>query len=130
MNDNDIIEAFDICSIYHWKCDESCPFSGNCWSNATEYAIDLINRQKAEIEELQRKVLMLYPKGSSCSMQVEVSDRIEREIKSEAIKEFAERLIDKIFTYTKYVDVDGVVILNRICRMMEDIEKEMTEEEK
>lgn len=50
--------------------------------------------------------------------------------KSEAIKEFVERLTDKIFVYIKYVDVDGVVILNRIRRMMKDIEKEMTEAHK
>lgn len=49
-------------------------------------------------------------------------------IKSEAIKEFAEKLTDKISVYSKYVDVDGIVILNRIFRMIEDIEKEMTEE--
>lgn len=47
--------------------------------------------------------------------------------KSEAIKEFVEKLTDKISVYSKYVDVDGIVILNRIFRMIEDIEKEMTE---
>lgn len=51
-------------------------------------------------------------------------------IRLQAIKEFAEKLTDKISVYSNYVDVDGIVILNRIFRMIEDIEKEMTEEEK
>ena len=58
------------------------------------------------------------------------AEQVKVEVKSEAIKEFAERLTDKIFVYIKYVDVDGVVILNRIRRMMKDIEKEMMEVQK
>lgn len=51
-------------------------------------------------------------------------------IRLQAIKDFAEKLTDKISVYSKYVDVDGIVILNRIFRMIEDIVKEMTEEGK
>ena len=51
-------------------------------------------------------------------------------IRLQAIKEFAEKLTDKISVYSNYVDVDGIVILNRIFRMIEDIEKEMTEVDK
>lgn len=51
----------------------------------------------------------------------------DKVIRLQAIKEFAEKLTDKISVYSKYVDVDGIVILNRIFRMIEDVEKEMTE---
>ncbi len=49
-------------------------------------------------------------------------------IRLQAIKEFVKKLTDEISVYSKHVDVDGIVILNRIFRMIEDIEKEMTEE--
>lgn len=47
--------------------------------------VDLINRQKAEAERLEN---IKFP----YRIQVETSKKIENEIKSEAIKEFAERL--------------------------------------
>ena len=51
MTDNEIIEALECCS----KDDcENCPMGfGNCFSNLARCAIDLINRQQAEIEKLQ-----------------------------------------------------------------------------
>ena len=55
--------------------------------------LDLINRQKAEIENLQnvlQNVLSNY--------QIEVSAKIEKQIKAEAIKAFAEKLKNKIKT--------------------------------
>lgn len=50
--------------------------------------IDLINRQKAEIERL---------KGSVIINNIMEIQKIKREAKSEAIKEFAERLKEKSF---------------------------------
>lgn len=89
----------------------------------------IIARKDLQIERLQRKILMLYPKGSPCSMQVEVSDRLEHEIKSEAVKEFAERLTENIYTLENRVDVDGIVLLNRIVDDIDNLIKEMTEAE-
>ena len=43
--------------------------------------LDLINCQKEEIKRLKNR-----------DLQVEVSEKLEREIKAEAVKEFAERL--------------------------------------
>ena len=60
--------------------------------NFSKEALDLINRQKVEIERLKLECYKLYPKGSAYSMQVEASDRLEHQIKSEAIKELAEKL--------------------------------------
>ena len=51
--------------------------------------LDLINRQKAEIEKL---------KGSTIVSNIMESQRIKREAKAEAYKEFAERLKNKIKT--------------------------------
>ena len=53
-----------------------------------------INRQQAEIEQLKFEIAKLLPKGCPYAIQVEVSNKLETQIKSEAIKEFAERLKD------------------------------------
>lgn len=57
----------------------------NCSQITANVALDLINHQKEEIERLKNR-----------DMQVEVSDKLEREIKAEAVKEFAEKLEEKL----------------------------------
>lgn len=78
MTDNEIVIALECCN--YDKC-FSCPLRGdkNCLSNVRNYAIALIKRQKAEIEDLRKIVFM---------------DRSEaiKNLKSEARKEFAERI--------------------------------------
>ena len=57
MTDNEIIKALECC--INDKCQE-CPlnklFCGR--EVATEYALDLINRQKAEIERLKKRLVL------------------------------------------------------------------------
>ena len=55
-----------------------------------------INRQQAEIEQLKFEIAKLLPKGCPYAIQVEVSNKLEAQIKSEAIKEFADRLKENI----------------------------------
>ena len=56
-----------------------------------------IKRQKAEIEQLKFEIAKLLPKGCPYAIQVEASNKLEAQIKSEAVKEFAERLKEKSF---------------------------------
>ena len=58
----------------------------NCSQITANAALDLINRQKAEIEKL---------KGSTIVSNIMESQRIKREAKAEAYTEFAERLNEK-----------------------------------
>ena len=58
----------------------------NCSQITANAALDLINRQEAEIEKL---------KGSTIVSNIMESQRIKREAKAEAYKEFAERLNEK-----------------------------------
>ena len=58
----------------------------NCSQITANAALDLINRQQAEIEKL---------KGSTIVSNIMESQRIKREAKAEAYKEFAERLNEK-----------------------------------
>lgn len=89
-----------------------------CYNRAIKN-IDLTNYQKKEIERLKKNI---------DELNIFTTNHI-KVIRLQAIKEFVEKLTNKISIY-KYVDVDGIVILNRIFRMIEDIEKEVTEEEK
>ena len=100
MTDKEVIKALECCNKD--DCD-NCPNDfGNCYANLAGYALDLTNRQKAEIERL-RKYYFAHAYD---------------ECHNEAIKEFAERLkkrlYDKpsIFTQQRYIvddEIDNLV---------------------
>lgn len=82
MTDNEIIKALECCNKD--DCD-NCPYKRNC-KNVMCDVLDLINRQQAENERLQKKVEEL-------SEVLSESIRIRyKEAKSKAVKEFATRL--------------------------------------
>ena len=91
MTDNEIIKALECC-----KCDDcdNCPNDfGNCYANLAGYALDLINRQKAEIERLEDKLETVK------RIAIDTIPLVEEDIataKAEAIKEFAERLKEMV----------------------------------
>lgn len=103
--------------------------------NTNYYNVAQLRIAREKIKKLKQENIILSQNADTAfqdglnEAQDLYAEQVKVEVKSEAIKEFAERLTDKIFVYIKYVDVDGVVILNRIRRMMKDIEKEMTEVE-
>ena len=71
-----------------------------------------ITRQQTEIEQLKFEIAKLLPKGCPYAIQVEVSNNIEAQIKSEAIKEFAVRLKCGVPQETGVIrcsDVDNLV---------------------
>ena len=62
MNDNEIIKALERCWRHSGKCFEDCPNHDGfydhiptCRNMLMKEALNLINRQKAEIAELQHK---------------------------------------------------------------------------
>ena len=87
MNDNDIIKALECCAFEHncngcfYNVPESA-YSAQCIEKIMHASLDLINRQKAEIERLKDMV----------SQNEGVLPKYERIIKDEAIKEFADVL--------------------------------------
>ena len=84
FTDEEIIEALE-CHINADDC-ESCGICGWCEEIIlTKLVLDLINRQKAEIERLQKEANLV-----SIQFQ-DLQERIN-DIKAEAYKEFAERL--------------------------------------
>ena len=95
MTDNEIIKALECCS--NPKVGEKCPrmkreflCTKGCMSKLVFDALDLINRQKAEIERLQNESIERIRKTTKMVYEKEIA-----EAKSEAIKEFAERFREK-----------------------------------
>ena len=89
MTDNEIIKALERTAS--WVCDE-CKFHGEmcdgdkCEKVVAENALDLIKRQKAEIERLQKNIdgLNIFTKNHITVIRLQT------------IKEFAERLKEKL----------------------------------
>ena len=120
MTDNEIIKALECCACVDNACDD-CPITSTlkddckCGEYLAKNALNLINRQKAEIEELEAEIDKQYEQaradilgnmadgGTSCHWCID-------EHKAEAIKEFAERLdgllsLDVRISYEDYVDI-------------------------
>ena len=84
MTDNEIIKALEWHSNDEEHC-SPCPYEEH---SVTHYCLDmllddarsLVARQKEEIERLKNR-----------DLQVEVSEKLERKIKAEAVKDFAEK---------------------------------------
>lgn len=64
MNDNDIVKALKVCADGGWCYRDECPLAykeydceestERCTGELIQHAFELINRQKAEIERLNR----------------------------------------------------------------------------
>ena len=136
LTDNEIIKALECCIRDNVSCD-GCPAVGVCQHDPDcpkSIALDLINRQKAEIEKLELLNASLLEScagySKACDTYKAEIERLMREkyrvtedavkicvahqtAKADAIKEFAERL-KVIFDrnaadYVYYVIVDDVV---------------------
>ena len=82
MTDNEIIKALECCSdIPEKSCkDNDCPFIAECGADLhilEKSALDLINRQKAEIESLKEALKDLKREMSYMSSPNTIGDRHE-----------------------------------------------------
>ena len=111
MTDNEIIKALECCSYDNYQCD-NCPYA---YKTCTIYkdSIDLINHQKAEIERLRSmnraKLATIH------DLQIEL-----KTAKSEAVKEFADRLIAVSHPYADTQMVFEIQIKNLVKEMVGD----------
>lgn len=90
FTDEEIIRNYEWCIVCTSDRCRECTMDeeGFCEEELQDLVLDLINRQKAEIEKL---------KGSTIVSNIMESQRIKREAKAEAYKEFAEIIKDKWF---------------------------------
>lgn len=116
MTDNEIVKALEYCFTNDWnrtKCDKCKFYTGTtqCVEDLKSASIYLIKRQQAEIERLKCEMGKLLPKDCAYAVQMEVSNKLETQIRAKAVKEFAERLKNKSLTKWDYhdaVDVDEI----------------------
>ena len=151
MTDNEIKKAWECCSAPICNCKE-CPMEGvnNCYTKLKYKTLDLINRQQAEIDKLQHKIVSCNTEierlTALCTEQNEELGRLQKvranilkvmkenisQTKTEAIKEFAERLKARI---RKDIDEQGMLPLpytkkayDAVMLFIDNLVKEMTEQ--
>lgn len=114
MTDDEIVKALECCRDD--TC-VSCPIctEGLCNGGLHKNTLDLINRQKADIEQLKKDLMM-------CKLEKEMMYQVADEIKSVAIKDFAEQLKKRFYLFNGRCVVDVPQIDNLV--------KEITEVEK
>lgn len=125
MTDNEIIKALEICGNIDVSC-KGCVFANCelCRVKLAENAFILINRLRAEIERLQKENNQFADIG-----------KLYSEIKSEVIKEFAERFL-KIVHDNHYLLVDRInskdygMFTIGIEQAVDETKKEMVGEDK
>ena len=85
MTDNEIIKALEVCTSELQDC-VLCPLLDNCDPLVLDgQALDLINRQQAEIERLKIENQALRSAANSCKLHY-------NEARAEAVKEFVENV--------------------------------------
>ena len=110
MTDNEIIKALECCSAdKSTKYCLTCPlqdmgFVGECIPEKSKNALDLINRQKAEIERFDQVIDQALTKTNEAKALIE---KVEKMNKAEAYKEFAEKI--KKHSYFDHKDQRKVV---------------------
>ena len=115
MTDNEIVKALEYCFTNDWnrtKCDKCKFYTGTtqCVEDLKSASIYLIKRQQAEIERLKCEMGKLLPKDCAYTVQMEVSNKLETQIRAEAVREFAERLkekkreLDRFILYDEDID--------------------------
>ena len=140
MTDNEIIKALECC-VNNGRCKE-CPINphygnyGYCTKLALTHALELINRQKAEIERLKkdrgeidkfaRDICNERMLSGKAITDFEDLQKYIKKKKSEAIKEFAMKLIHFINDLNILPYTEGVVpcIKAKIKQIAEESEDE------
>ena len=115
MTDNEIIKYMQCVIGNEVSCSEctyqkALPFP-SCRMMCAKNALGLINRQKAEIERLNIELQSMSGAANSYKMHYETA-------KSEAIKEFAEKLKNCFTISGDYLDIINII---------DNLVKEMTE---
>ena len=115
MNDNDIIKALECCGRIKGQDCDTCPLTelqlSECTAKVATESLDLINRQKAEIESLKHR-----------KTELQIRNQELQHEKSEAIKEFVKLLKDRVVKKYAYTDV-------RIFNGIDNLVKEMIGEQ-
>ena len=119
MTDNEIIKALKLCPKRNMKskCTQ-CPYfesDGICLEVLMADSLDLINRQKAEIERLEHSAKQWEDTAKDIFISRE-------NIKAEAIKEFAERLEEILARYEcSFIEIQNWSARNTILQVIQEL---------
>ena len=130
MTDNEIIKALECCIPNNMEKCLVCPFHRECIKEdknyLAEYALDLINRQKAEIERLTVPKELID--DDFCGVVCEFAEELIKKAKAEAIKEFAERLKDYYIKDKRYDRPNAHTMISFLFDKIDNLVKEMVGE--
>ena len=119
MTDKEIIQALECCAdlfdCISCPCKEFCGDLGKLQQNA----LDLINRQQAENKELKTENLILSQKRFNIFERIEFTDKLKKQIKSEAIKEFAENI--KLEFYKEFDEIIPSIMADKIDNLVKEM---------
>ena len=136
MTDKEIIKALECCSSQQGNCDICPQHSGSCVEDLLKQSLALINRQQAENKELKTENLILSQKRFNIFERIEFTDKLKKQTKAEAIKEFAERLkatpMRFLVEYVEYYDKPSIdkMVLFIDDNDIDNLVKEMAGEDK
>ena len=140
MNDTDIIKALECCLGYSCRCPE-CHFYGEgfyCKETLSKKTLNLINRLKDENERLKGECANCPTLRSKCKIISCLNEQVEdwqrgyceakqelKTAKSEARKEFAERVKENFDTYTDDEEWQVLNIKKLVDSLLDEMEKEI-----
>lgn len=141
MTDKEIIKALECCRDKIFKGCDNCAMDedNDCIEIVCANVLNLIHRQQAEIERLERANKILSKNADDAfqeglnEAQDLYAEQVKNEVKAEAIKEFADRLKDEInqAIYIYYNDAAGGYYLAENCiDEIDNLVKEMVGEQK
>lgn len=119
------IKALECCNGYDCETCMALKYCDYMHPGAlARSSLDIINSQKAKIEELKTEIERIEKELTEYKLRLKMSECTVDEIKSDAIKEFAERL--KRYSFVDNLSLDGkeTVYIDDIDNLV----KEMTEE--
>ena len=140
MTDNEIIKALECCSTNNPDCD-NCPynvFGGSRCREPEADAVNLINRLKADLIEReailtqQAKIIKRLASENdrkahildSYALQygtVADKDKLLKEAKAKAVREFADRFMENFDTYTDDEEWQVLNIKNLVDNLLQEM---------
>lgn len=127
LTDAEIIKALELCAFIEKGGCKECPYHSyaNCSEMKVAETVNLINRQKAEIEKLRKElniVSTLYQDEQERykALLDGKCDRCIARDKAEAVKEFAERLKENLVYCKTVVEGNDMVGITDVGYEKED----------
>lgn len=133
MTDKQIITILECCaSDENIECCKKCALCEkyDCYSEISKNVLDLLNRQKAEIERLYRIIADKDYSFAEVTSALRLAKELLETEKSEAIKEFAERLKESFAAENFNTPDERWCPESEFVAIIDYYVKEMTEVEK